>query len=397
MRFGSPELRQVIALGSFDFRWTADVLYDGERRIQDLPIRDVRWREDADANIQHSGSCTVVWSDEFATSISPDDVTDTLAPFGAQLAVYVWVEAGPFRERVEYGRFEITDIPSARDEWFEFRGEWLVAGSTVELELKDLTAGVAEESFDSPSGPVVMTSTWGEVGRLTGFATVQTVPDVPVTRTVLYPDSKWDAVYELVSVMLDAVPHLNPNGSLSARPNTWPAPVAQLRMGEGLVEVVASLSQRQVYNRVAVRAQQGEVILATAEIAQGPLRTRNYDGTVSPFRSRTRYFSSELVTTAQQAQEWANSELPKQSTLRSRTFRVVETFNPLRERGDVIDIERPTKWLHARVVDIDRSTAPTQTLTVEVASESERVMPPRVPWPPFLFESPFTDVFTDIF
>lgn len=396
MRFGSPELQQVLT-GSFDFRWTADVLYNGERRIQDLPISDVRWREDADANIQHSGSCTVVWSDEFATSLSPGDVTDALAPFGAQLAVYVWVEAGPFQERVEYGRFEITDIPSARDEWFQFRGEWLVAGSTVELELRDLTAGVAAESFDIPSGPISLTSTWAEVARLTGFPVLQTVPDVPITRTVLYPESKWDAVYELVSVMLDAVPHLNANGSLSARPKEWPAPVSTLRMGDGLVEVTSSMSQQQVYNRVVVRAHNEDAILAVAELDGGALRVRNYDGSVSPFRTRTRYFSSEFVTTKEQAQAWADSELPKVSTLRSRTFTVTETFNPLRERGDVIDVERPTKWLHARVVDISRSADPVQTLTVEVRGESARVMPPRVPWPPFLFESPFTDVFTDIF
>lgn len=396
MRFGSPELVQVIT-GSFDFRYTADVLYNGERRIKDLPIRDVRWREDADANIQHTGSCTVVWTDEFASSLSPNNITDTLAPFGAQLAVYVLVSAGSFEERVEYGRFEITDIPSARDEWFEFRGEWLVAGSTVELELRDLTAGVAAETFDVPSAPVVLTSTWAEVARLTGFPVNRTVPDNPVTRAILYPDSKWDAVYELVSVMLDAVPHLNPNGSLSARPNEWPAPVSVLRRGEGLVEVFSSMSQAQVYNRVAVRAQRGESILAVEEVTSGPLRVRNYDGTVSPFRSRTRYLSSELVTTEEQARGWARSELPKLSTLRSRTFTVVETFNPLRERGDVIEIERPTKWLHARVVDIDRSNAPTQRLTVEVARETVKVPAVKVPWPPFLFDSPFTDVFIDIF
>jgi hypothetical protein len=396
MRFGSPELVQVLT-GSFDFHYTADVLYNGERRIQDLPITDVRWREDADANIQHSGSCTVVWSDEFASSISPDEITDTLAPFGAQLVVYAWVRAGSFEERVEYGRFEITDIPSARDEWFEFRGEWLVAGSVVELELRDLSAAVAEETFDSPESPQALDSTWNEVARLTGFPVLRTVPDVPITRSVLYPDSKWDATYELVSVMLDAVPHVNPNGSLSARPNVWPAPVSQLRMGEGLVAVAGSMSQRGVQNRVVVRAQQGEEILAIAELTNGPLRVRNDDGTVSPYRARTRYLSSEFVTNEAQAREWADAELAKVSVLRARTFTVVETFNPLRERGDVIDVERPTKWLHARVVSIDRSSGPTQTLTVEVSGDTPRVMPPRVPWPPFLFEAPFTDVFTDIF
>lgn len=380
MRFGSPELRQVLT-ASFDFRYTADVLYNGERRIKDLPISDVKWREDADANIQHSGSCVVVWSDEFATSISPDNVTDTLAPFGAQLVVYVWVTAGPFEERVEYGRFEITDIPSARDEWFQFRGEWLVAGSNAQLELRDLSAAVAEETFDSPESPQSLDSTWAEVSRLTGLPVLRTVTDVPITRSVLYPESKWDATYELVSVMLDAVPHINANGSLSARPNEWPEPISTLRLGEGLVDVVSSMSQRDVRNRVAVRAQKGEEILAVAEIDNGPLRARNLDGTLSPYRARTRYLSSELVTNEAQARDWAEAELRKVGVLRARAFRVTETFNPLRERGDVIDIERPTKWLHARVVSIERSSAPTQTLTVEVAGDTLKEISVRVPWP----------------
>jgi hypothetical protein len=380
MRFGSDELRAVLT-GPHDHFWSADLYYNGVRRQQDLPIMDPQFKEDAGANIQQAGSVTVTWSDEFATSISPRAMNDPLAPFGAQLAIYANVWVGPFFERVEYGRFEITDVPSARDEQMQFQSRWLTLGSNVQLELKELLAGVAEESFDVPSAPQSLTSTWAELGRLTGYPLVRTVDDAPITRSVLYPDSKLDAVYDLMRIMLDASPHMTPQGALSARPNVWPDPVDTLLFGEGLIDVEQGMSAAGISNRVVVRAAGGDpTVLAVAEITSGPLRVRNSDGSVSPFRARTKYLSNEYVTTKAQAQAWADSELALVSTIRTRVVNVRETFNPLRERGDVIDIERPELVLHGRVLTIDRGAGATQTLTVEVAGESKRVVPPRVPW-----------------
>lgn len=394
MRFGSPELESVLS-GPFDSHYVADLYYNGERRIAGLPITRPRFGEDGGADIQHSGSCTVVWSDEFATSMSPAFLTDPLAPFGAQLVVYSVVTAGPFFERVEFGRFEITDVPSARDEMMKFRGEWLTTGSVVELELKDLFYGVSQESFDVPSSPSDLASTWRELGVLTDFPLIRNMDDVPITRSVLYPDSKLDAVYDLARVMLDAVPHLTANGSLTVRPNTWPAPVSVIRRGEGLLSVSGGMSASGIRNRVVVRAAGGDpTVLAEAKITSGPLRVRNSDGSVSPFRVRTRHLSSEYVTTGGQAQALADSELPLVSTLRSRVVTVVETFNPLRERGDVVDIERPMVMLHGRVLTIDRS-GPTQSLTVEVSGQSPRTDPVFPPWPNPDDYFPLDDMFSE--
>lgn len=396
MRFGSPELEGVLT-GPADNHFVADLYYNGERRVEGLPITEPRFREDGGATVQHSGRVTVVWSDDFATSMSPAFLTDPLAPFGAQLAVYSVVSAGPFTERVAFGRFEITDVPSARDEMMRFRGDWLTTGSVVELELKDLFYGVSQESFDTPSSPSDLTSTWRELGVLTGLPLVRNVTDAAITRSVLYPDSKLDAVYDLARVMLDATPHLTADGALTVRPSVWPALVATLRRGEGLISVVGGMSAAQVYNRVVVRASGGDPsVLAFAEVTSGPLRVRNTDGSVSPFRTRTRYLSSEFVTTGIQAQAWADSELPKVSTLRARIVTVVETFNPLRERGDVIDIERPMVMLHGRVLTIDRSGS-TQTLTVEIAGQSPRTDPVFPPWPHAEDYFPLDDLFAELF
>ena len=375
MRFGSSDLQGVL-LESFDSHWVADLYYNGSRVLQDVPVSRPSFREDAQAKVQQSGSVTVEWSDEFATSILPVDVSSPLAPFGAQLWVYSVVEAGEFSERVEYGRFEITDVPSGRDEQMVFRGELITLGSRVELELRELLHGVAQESFDVPSAPSQLDSTWAELAVITGLPLERTVDDVAVNRSIMYPDNKLDAVHELMDVMLDADPHMTADGSLSARPRVWPDPVDTLTMDGALVGVGHRMSADQVYNRVVVRATSGEQssVLAVAELTSGPLRVRNPDGSVSPFRARTKFLSSEFVTTAGQAQAWADSTLTQVAALRSRVVPVVEKFNPLRERGDVVLIERPNLYLVARVVTISRS-GHTQELTVEVGGTLPRTVP----------------------
>lgn len=366
MRNGSTDLRGVLQ-GAFNYHYVADLYYNGERRLEGVKVMSPRFAERGDANIQHSGSCTVVWTDEFATSLTPLEVNDPLAPFGAQLYVYVVVEAGPFTERVEYGRFLITDVPSARDEILHFRNEWLTVGSEVELELKDLLAGPAEESFDVPTAPRSLASAWAEVGVITGLPLTRTVPDSTIPRSVLHEDNKLAAAKSLMNVVLDAVPHMMADGTLGARPNVWGVPVDTVLL-DCVVSVEGGMSAAQVYNRVVVRATGGDgaAVLGVAEVTSGPLRVRNLDGTRSPFGARTTYRSSEYVTTRTQAQAWANSELTKVSRLGSRVVTVTERFNPLRERGDVIVVERLNEWLYVRVVDIDRSEFGVQVLTVDV-------------------------------
>lgn len=376
MRFGSEDLKGALT-GPFNHYFVADLYYNGSLRIADIPITLPSLSEDADAKIQQSGTVKVVWADEFATSIVPKEIYDPLAPFGAQLFIYSVIWVGPFIERVAYGRFEITDVPSARDEEMQFQGRWIVTGSVVDLEVKELTDGIGHETFDVPSAPRQLVSTWAEVGDLSGLPLSRTVADAPINRSVMYPDSKLDAIYELMDVMLDAVPHITAYGAVSARPNAWPEPVDRLTMAGCLISVGHAMSAAKVYNRVVVLAPGGdESVLAVAEITEGRLRVRNHDGSASPFRARTYSMSSEFVTTAELAKPWAESTLAQVSTIRTRVVPVVETFNPLRERGDVVLIERTQVWLLGRVVTISRSERAHQSLTVEISGWTPKTEAP---------------------
>lgn len=370
MRFSTDLLGGVLT-GAFDHYWSADLVYDGEVRLTGVPLTDVRFGEDSNAKVQQTGSCTIVWTDTFGRAMAPKAVTDAFAPFGAQLRVYSNISAGPYLERVQHGVFEITDVPSAYDEDMVFRGVVVSTGSVIKLELAELLAGVGEETFDVPTPPSQLTSTWAEAAAVTGLQLQRTIDDAPITRSVMYPDSKLDALYELFDVMLDAVPHMTADGALAARPNQWGSPVHVLRRGDGgqVVRVRRAMSAADVYNRVAVRATSGEQksILAVAELTDGALRVRNPDGSRSPYRARTFYQSSEFVTDLAKAKAWANSTLPQVSTLRSQVIPVVMTFDPRVERGDVLTLQRLRRDMTVRVRTIDRSARGTQSLTVEVA------------------------------
>lgn len=369
MRFASFDQRTALQ-GSFDFHYEADIFYDGERRIEGVPISEPSFSEDGDAAIQQSGSCTVVWTDDFGRSISPTQIGDVLAPFGPEIHLYAVITVGKrVTGRLKLGQFPISRVPSAMDEEMQFRSNWITLGSTVELEFKDLSYRVDRDRVDVPTAPTDLSSMWAEVARLTGEQITRSVPDVEIPRSVMYAENRLDAVGDLLDIA-DAVPHVTPDGTIGARPNEWPEPVDTLRRGTGgtIVSVGRAIDPVDTYNRVAFRGKSGDqtAILASAEITSGPLRIRNPDGGRSPYGRVTRFLSSDYVTTTADAQEYVARELPRTATLGAVVVPVVEIYNPLRERGDVILLERSRGFQLGRIVTIDRGSGGTQTEKVQV-------------------------------
>jgi hypothetical protein len=362
----------LVAGGTFNWRYVADVYYQGVRRYQDLPITQPKFTDDGTAKVQGTGSCTVVYQGLFADSIAPRDATAMLAPFGAELAVYVLVFAGgQMLERIEMGWYRITENPSIEDHLVTFLGRQLVAGSTVELTLQDRMQRPLRDEFDVPTGPRSRASVLAEVRRLTGLQITAEVPDQRIPNGVVYQDSKLDAAYDLVDV-LDALPYMRPDGTLGQRPNDWPAQVDVIRAGNGgtLVQALPVLSNAKVYNRVAVLSTGGSAarLLGSAELLQGPLRAREPNGSPSPYGTVTYQVSSPYVTTRSQADAYARRWMPRVSNLRAGTRTVTELFNPLREVGDVVAVRPQSRadWFVGRILGIERSKSPTMDMTLEV-------------------------------
>jgi hypothetical protein len=366
-----PYSSQVVELlrYSFDRRWLADLYYDGERKVADLPISEPSFDDDGTSLVQSTGSVTVVYQGDFADSLSPTDVSDLLAPAGAELAIYCLVSAGAFVERIEMGWYRITEVPSARDETARYGSRQITIGSVVELQLQDRFNRVQRDRFDVPGSPSSLASVFGEVARQTQLQLTKMVPDRAIPRSVAYDEDRLEYCYDLVEV-LDATPYMRPDGSIGQRPITWPAPVDTLTGGDqgALVSLGRSLSAERVYNRVAFRSTANDQtqILATAEITQGPLRVRNSDGSPSPAGRVTFYAASEFITSRPQAQAYVNNLLPRVSSLRALEVAVVEKFNPLREVGDVLAVAHKSGEFLGRVKKLGRGTAATQSLTLEV-------------------------------
>jgi hypothetical protein len=370
MRQASDELRQVLAGGGFLKWFTADLYYAGERRMRNVPLFDVSVGWDGSAAIQGSMSCKVAASDEFAGSLSPRVVGDLFAPFGPELAVVAHVSVGRSEYQVPLGWFRLVDVPSAVDEFSSFAGRSIIVSSLLELSLKDRFYLVEQNPFDNPSAAPSLGSVYDEFARLTSLPITRTIPDGPISRAVAYEDNRLDAAYELVDV-LDAVPHMLSDGTTTFRPNVWPAPVDTIRYGPGgtLISSPTGMTSKGVYNRVVFNGETtaGAAIYAVAEITDGPLRVREPDGTPGPAGVITRRLASDYVVTQQQAQDYVNREVQRTAQLASRELEVTETFNPLREVGDVLNLVTQSEQLVVRVTDMSLNSSGETQMKVEVA------------------------------
>jgi len=369
MRDSSAEILTVLS-GSQTPHFEMDVLYDNEVVLSHVPITGVQINDDASGAIETSGSVTVVWQDDYGQSMTPREIGDVFSPFGTELAIYSIVGVGSsFSYRVPLGIFPIFDVPSARDETALFRGYEVVAGSVVELSFKDRFLLVQRNRFDVPGVPASLDSVYAELMRLTGLQMTQSIPDGPITRKVVYEEDRLQAVYDLAAV-LDATPCLTPDGTLTLRPKSAGGPVATLVRGEDgtILNVGQSMTSEGVYNRVAFRGKTDDktAIFAASEVTSGPLRTRNDDGTLSPYGTATTFLTSDYVTNSIQAQAYVDRELPRVSRLGAREVPVDVLFNPLFELGDVLELERYDRTITGRVKSISRSSSGRMPMKLEV-------------------------------
>lgn len=361
MRTASAQTRQLIADGGFDRTWVADLMYDGERRLPNVPITDVALSWDASSFIVGSGALTVVWSDDHGRSMIPRQIGDWFSPFGAQLQIDCIVGAGVFAERIPQGRFLIDSVPEAVESKLPFQGRMINLGESFRVSVKDSLLRVQRDGFPFPTA-ARSTSAWQEIQSVTGLPVIRNLDDAAVPALTAYADDR-DAVVSKLFDLMNAWPHPDSSGALTARPKAWPSPVDRIR---GVVSAPLSLTAERTYNRVVVegKSSSGEPIYGVAEVTDGFLRVRNDDGTVSPFGGATYRYQSDFLTTSEQCFAYARSLLPRVSRIRGVTRDITERFNPLREVGDVL--ESSSGIVRVRTLS---HTGATTHLVVEVPDE----------------------------
>ncbi|WP_323986194.1 hypothetical protein [Microbacterium plantarum] len=308
-----------------------------------------------------SGSVSIVWSDDHASSMLPRQIGDWFSPFGSELQVDVIVRAGRFSERIPQGRFVIESVPEANRTDSAFGVRKITAGEVFKVELRDPLVRVARDEFSFPTAPS-STSAWGEIQATTGFPVVRNMPDVVVPGSVSYADEKSGVLNKLFD-LLGAWPHVDAAGALTARPKAWPAPMGVVT---GVVSAPISMRSEKTYNRVVVegKSPEGLPLYGVADVREGFLRVANADGSASPFGVAVYRYASDFLQFQGQVNAEARALLERVSRVRSVTRRVEEPFNPTRELGDVLTLHDGV----GRVIDLTHDGAVTQ-MVLEVPDE----------------------------
>lgn len=338
----SDELAAVLEAGGFSYHYEADVLTDGEVVLQGIPLTACQLDGDSDRRVLTQGSATFVYSDEIGRSIAPEDFTSWINPYTTTLALSFVVSAGNgFRERVLRGVPKVVGVAKPREHIVSVNEQLFTVGSSVRVRLADLFHVTEREKFAAPSAPASLDSTWAELQRITRMGVLRNVSDVPITRSIAYETDRLAAVLDL-GQLLGGRPVVNRDALVSIQPDAWGDPVAALRIGaDGLVEEVepAEWSDDGIFNQVVVRSHDSSqaTVLAKAEVTGGPLR---FGG---PFGERPFTYSSELITTEEQAQAYADAELPRVSSLPAQDYLIQCAPDPRLEVGDVITFEDKRK------------------------------------------------------
>lgn len=360
---GTDALSRIVASGGFRYEFVADVIVDGQRVLEDAPLSSCELRSDGNAKVRTQGTATLTYSDSMGRSIIPEDMTSWMTPYATFLNVSVRVSAGGYSEKVLRGNLKVVDVSDPVDHRTPFQGRLLSVGSRLTLGLADRFAVTDRERFSAPFGPSDLTSTWAEIGRLTGLPLTRTVPDAPIRRAVTYKENRLDAVFDLASI-LGGIPYVTADGKVAIQPDAWPAPSEPLTMGpDGTVvdTTPANLSDEGIYNAVVVRSHDAsDIILATATLAEGPLR---YGG---PFGRVPYFVSSEFVTTEWDAIDYARTELAKVSQVPAMTYAITCVPDPRREVGDVVPFAYNGRDLLGRIQEVVLPSSGAMTVKVTV-------------------------------
>ena len=342
MKNTSPALASILT-GSFTTRLVIDSFYGPTRTKEDLGEDGWELNWNSEGEIKSAGRVDIVYTDDLAQSLTPNEFADTLAPFGQELNILLEVTAGDgFTETIQQGRYLITGVPDARDEHMNVLGELLTIGSRVTLTLEDRMVRIKRAGFRSGQAPASLASCWAELQRISGMQVIRSVADKPIPVGLIYKAAeggRLDAVQALARI-LDGVAYITPDGALSVLPDVWGAPVAALVLGADgtILDVGHSMESEDVFNEIVGNFQDADrnPIYAVAAVITGPLAT------TGPFGRYTRYVTSEQVSTQAEADAYVRAALAIATSTQVYRVPVQCVLDPRLDDGDVVTVERPT-------------------------------------------------------
>lgn len=286
MRVVSDELDAEVAGTTSGDRLEVHAWRDGQVVARDLAATSWSIGWDADRRVQGQASFTIA---DPNGDLAPWGYGDPLAPGGSRLQV-TWV-SGTSGIRVPLGWWRIRNA-DPREQWRIYQAGGAVlrvpGGGDVPLRADEETATIGIERLD---GEVVAAPTClAEVRRLLAdicpVTVHEDVTDAPVPTSLVYGESRADAVDDLLDVV-DATHRMGPDGALQVVPAAGVGPVWTLAGGDDgvLVRTERALSDEDVYNAATSTSEtaDGRPLVGRAFVTGGPLRYRGPFGRVPIF------------------------------------------------------------------------------------------------------------------
>lgn len=252
----------------------AHVWRGGDLLVSHLDVVSWTLSWDADRQVQGQGTLTVADADG---SLAPWSMGDALAPGGSEVQV-VWV-SGVTGIRVPLGWWRIRSA-TPREEWsLRLVGGALVSipgGGDVTLRIDERTAAAGLQRMDAETvtKATVVAELAAVLQDVCAVVVDAGVDDAPVPPSLVYGESRLDAVDDLLAV-IDAAARMTPSGDLEVVPAAGVGPVWTIAGGDegALVRVSRALSDEDVVNGVVAEGEtaSGAPLVGRAYVRGGPL------------------------------------------------------------------------------------------------------------------------------
>ena len=301
-------------------------------------------------------------------SLVPREPTDPLAPFGQELDIFRVVTVGKTSWEIPMGRFRIEDVPDMRELFRLWPSMKQVVAWDLQLKLVDRFDIIEADDFLVPDAPRADNSTWDEIRRLSPLPIVVSLPDRPVSPSLVYK-SRMDAITELMS-NLGGTPHLTRQGALTARvTDAWITATEPVFTVDGVIDVSSSMSIK-VFNSVVSRSSIGDNNIVAVREITGDGDPLSVNG---PLRRRTYEHASPLIETQEQADADAETVLRRVSSKQARRITITCLPRPDIELGDfglAIDRASRRRFL-GEVTDMRFSMDPAAEMTMDLIVAEE--------------------------
>lgn len=347
MKTVSDTLTGLLISGGYAVQLRADVYYDDELTLPNLPVVGWTLQSDLEQQIKTVGTLQVAYTGDFGESLTPRQLLGTVAPYGAEVNVWLLISTGGWSETVDVGRFRITAVPTAKDTFTRIPdGSHVTLGTVLTLTVEDLLVTVARNGIHGPQPPVELDSTWHEIRRLAGLPVLRTLPDRAPPEIVYEPKQggRLDAVQALAS-WLGGVAVMTSDGEVTVIPFQPGVTVATVTLGPGktideggtVLDVDSVMDSDQLFNEVVgtYQADDGTPWYGNAAIQTGPLAV---DG---PFGRYTYYDSAQGIQTQAAADERAQDVLDRLRLAQAYQATVTVIPRPDLDLGDVVEVTLP--------------------------------------------------------